>query len=144
MRGRSMVLAASLAVVVAACATGSPPASGIDASTGFPRGVFSKETTASDVGHVRIEWVFDADGRWAEVPIPLDGQPQRAPVVRGRYDVVGDQVTITTDWPPDWGTSTHRWRMDGDALWTVFLESDVAGDAEYFSSIDSQPWRPVR
>lgn len=142
-RGRSMVVAIALAIVVAGCATGTPPAHGIDPSTGFPRGVFRKETTDPEVGHIRIEWVFGDDGRWAELPIPLDGQPQKGAVVRGTYAVDGDLVTIATDWPPGWGTSTHQWRMDGDALWTAFVSSDVDGDAEYFESIDSQPWRPV-
>jgi hypothetical protein len=32
--------------------------------------------------------------------------------------------------------------MDGDVLWTVFLESDVPDDKDWFEALDSQPWTP--
>jgi hypothetical protein len=59
-----------------------------------------------------------------------------------RYSVDGSDVTIATDYPADWGTSRHAWRMDGDVLWTVFLESDVPEDKDWFEALDSQPWTP--
>jgi len=32
--------------------------------------------------------------------------------------------------------------MDGDVLWTVFLESDVPDDKDWFEGLDSRPWTP--
>jgi hypothetical protein len=142
--GRSWsAFAIAVAFGVAACASDSPPSHGTDPASGFPRGVYAKEIDEPELGRIRLEWVFAPDGRWAEVPVPLDGQPQRAPVARGTYRVDGDAVTVAISWPPGWGTSTHRWRLDGDALWTTFVRSDVDGDAAWFGSMDIKPWRPV-
>ncbi len=135
-------IAGILLVAVAACG-GTAPARGSDPATGFPRGVFSKEFDDPESGRVRLDWIFGPDGRWAEVPIPLDGQRQPSPVVRGTYVVEGDTVTIATTWPDGWGTSQHRWRLDGGDLWTVFVASDVPEDADWFAPLDTQPWRPV-
>lgn len=143
-RGRQFVaaLVGCLAIGITACSTETPPSYALDPATGFPTGVFAKEFDDPDLGPMRIEWVFGTDGRWAEIPIALAGQPQRAPVARGTYRVDGDEVTVSTTWPPGWGTSTHRWRLDGDDLWTAFLASDVEADADWFSMLDVQPWRP--
>jgi hypothetical protein len=92
---------------------------------------------------MRLVWTFAADGRWVEVPFALDGQAAPMTPVRGRWSTDGDALTITTDWPPDWGTSTHRWRLDGERLWTVFVSSDVPDDQDWFPQWDSQPWVPV-
>ena len=45
-------------------------------------------------------------------------------------------MTIATEYPPDWGTSRHGWRMDGDLLWTVFMDSDVPDDKDWFEALD--------
>ena len=142
-RGMTLALVSAIAsLALSGCVAASAPPSGRDAATGFPFGVYSKEMTDPDLGRVRLDWIFGPDGRWAEVPIPLDGQPQRSPVVRGTYRVEGDLVTIATTWPPRWGTSEHRWWVDGDDLWTAFRASDVPGDAAWFAGLDSRPWRP--
>ncbi len=132
-----------VAVVLAGCAREAPPGHGHDARTGFPYGVYGKDMDDAELGRIRLEWVFGPDGRWAEVPIALDGQPQLAPVVRGTYTVDGEEVTIATSWPAGWGTSTHRWRLDREDLWTAFVSSDVPGDAGWFATLDQQPWRPL-
>jgi hypothetical protein len=140
---RAAVVALVAGFVIAACVGVTAPPRGTDPASGFPYGAFTKEITDPDLGHVRIDWVFGPDGRYAEVQIPLDGQPQRGPVVRGTYTIAGDTLTIATSWPPDWGTSEHRWRMDGDALWTVFVSSDVPEDTDWFTELDTRPWRPA-
>jgi hypothetical protein len=137
-------LVVASAVLVTGCgasaeATRSPASS---SAAGFPIGAFSKEIADQELGRVRLVWTFGADGRWSEVPIALDGQTLKAPVVRGRYAVDGDSVTIATEYPPDWGTSRHRWRMDRGALWTAFIESDNPGDEDWFASLDTLPWTP--
>jgi hypothetical protein len=130
-------------VLVAACGSSAPPPSdhAVGAS-GFPLGTFSKELSDPELGRVRLVWDFEPDGRYAEIPLALDGQTMKAPTVRGRYTVDGETVMIATDYPPDWGTSRHGWRMDGDVLWTVFLESDVPDDKDWFEALDSRPWTP--
>lgn len=137
-----IVAAMGLAITLAACAESPAPESGMDPTTRFPLGVYSRIIERPETGRMRLDWVFGPDGRWAEIPIALDGQTQSAPVVRGTYRVDGDMLTIATTWPPHWGTSQHRWRMDGDALRTVFVASDIPEDADWFTSMDSTPWRP--
>jgi hypothetical protein len=142
-RAATIALLGATAVLVLACGSAPAPSRGVDPATGFPLGAFSKEFMDPELGRMRIDWVFAADGRWAEVPFPLDGQPQRAPVVRGTYRVDGDALTVATEWPPGWGTSRHRWRLDGDDLWTSFESSDVAADADWFATLDTRPWQPA-
>jgi hypothetical protein len=112
------------------------------AASGFPLGSFAKEVRLPDLGHIRLVWTFEPDGRYAEIPFALDGQTLLAPTVRGTYAVDDGTVTIATDYPPDWGTSRHGWRMDGDRLWTFFMDSDVPDDKDWFEGLDSQPWTP--
>jgi hypothetical protein len=137
-------LAVASALLVTACGSSSdatrPPAA--TSASGFPIGAFSKELRGPELGPVRLVWTFEADGRWAEIPLALEGQTLRAPVVRGHYTVDGDTVTIATEYPPDWGTSRHGWRMDGGDLWTSFIESDIPDDEDWFISLDSRPWTP--
>jgi hypothetical protein len=95
------------------------------------------------LGRVRLVWTFAPDGRWVEVPFALDGQAAPMTPVRGTWTTDGDTLTIATDWPPDSGTSTHHWRLDGDRLWTVFVSSDLAADRDWFPRWDGQPWVPV-
>jgi hypothetical protein len=136
-----MVLA--IGALTAGCAASAPgPSDHPVAPSGFPLGTFSKELNDPELGRVRLVWDFEPDGRYAEIPMALDGQTLKAPTVRGRYSVDGSDVTIATDYPADWGTSRHAWRMDGDVLWTVFLESDVPEDKDWFEALDSQPWTP--
>ncbi len=130
-------------VLVAGCTASAPVASDHPVGpSGFPLGTFSKVRSDPELGRVRFVWDFEPDGRYAEIPLALDGQTLMAPTVRGRYTVDGSTVTIATDYPPDWGTSRHAWRMDGDALWTVFLESDIPDDKDWFEALDSRPWTP--
>jgi hypothetical protein len=130
-------------VLVAACATSAPQSSDHAISpSGFPLGTFSKELSLPELGRVLLVWDFEPDGRYAEVPLALDGQTLRMPTVRGTYAVEGETVTIATEYPPAWGTSRHAWRMDGDALWTVFLDSDNPEDKDWFEPLDSRPWTP--
>jgi hypothetical protein len=113
------------------------------ASSGFPLGTFTKEIRDPFLGRVRLAWTFAGDGRWAEVPEALDGQRLDAPVVRGSFGVTADTLTIATEYPPDWGTSEHTWRLEGRLLWTDFVSSDVDGDADWFAMLDTQPWVPL-
>jgi hypothetical protein len=137
------VMALAAAALVGACASPRVPSSeNPTAASGFPLGAFTKELSDGELGHVRLVWTFEPDGRWAEVPFALEGQTLRAPTVRGRYTVDGATVTIATDFPPDWGTSSHGWRMDGDLLWTSFIESDVPEDKDWYAALDSRPWTP--
>jgi len=130
-------------VLVSGCATPAPTGSDhAIGPSGFPLGTYSKEISDHDLGRVRLVWVFEPDGRYAEVPIALDGQTLKAPTVRGTYSVDGETVTIATDYPPNWGTSRHGWRTDGDRLWTVFIESDVPEDKAWFEGLDGRPWTP--
>jgi hypothetical protein len=130
-------------VLVGGCAASvQAPSDHPISSSGFPLGTFSKELSHPELGRVRLVWDFEPDGRYAEVPFALDGQTLRAPTVRGTYTVDGETVTIATEYPPDWGTSRHAWRLDGDALWTVFLDSDIPEDKDWFEALDSRPWTP--
>jgi hypothetical protein len=129
-------------VLAAGCSAASPSRDHAVGPSGFPLGTFSKELSHPELGRVRLVWDFEPDGRYAEVPLALDGQTLNAPTVRGRYTVDGSTVTIATDFPPDWGTSRHGWRMDGDRLWTFFIESDVPDDKDWFEALDSRPWTP--
>jgi hypothetical protein len=130
-------------VVLAGCTTPKPaPSDHPIGSSGFPLGTFSKELSDPELGRVRLVWDFEPDGRYAEIPFALDGQTLRAPTVRGTYVVEGETLTIATDYPPDWGTSRHGWRMDGDQLWTSFIESDIPDDKDWFEALDSRPWTP--
>ena len=130
-------------ILAASCATARAPSSEHPlGASGFPLGAFAKEVQLPDLGHIRLVWTFEPDGRYAEIPFALDGQTLMAPTIRGRYVVDGETVTIATEYPPDWGTSRHGWRMDGDRLWTFFMDSDVPEDKEWFEGLDSQPWTP--
>ena len=133
----------AVGVLAAACTVSAPaPSDHPIGPSGFPLGTFSKELDHPELGRIRLVWDFEPDGRYAEIPLALDGQTLLAPTVRGRYMVDGSNVTIATDYPPDWGTSHHAWRMDGDVLWTVFIESDVPDDKDWFEALDSRPWTP--
>jgi len=127
------------------CATGTPtgPANGSFApSSGLPLGSFAKELRDPHAGRVRLVWTFEPDGRWAEIPLALDGQAIDLPPIRGTWTADGETVTIATTHPPGIGTSTHRWRRDRDEMWTWFVASDNPEDQEWFENLDSQPWVP--
>jgi hypothetical protein len=72
------------------------------------------QSGAGDAETPGLVWVFEPDGRYAEVPFALDGQTLKAPTVRGSYSDDGEIETLANDYPPNWGTSRHGWRMDGD------------------------------
>jgi hypothetical protein len=138
----AVVLGLGLAVVVTACSATQTPSGHQVTASGFPSGAFAKEVVDPELGRVRLVWRFEPDGRWAEIPLALDGQTLRMPTVRGSWVADAETVTVATDYPPGWGTSTHGWRLDGDRLWTFFKDSDVPDDKEWFESLDSRPWVP--
>lgn len=144
-RSASILGVVALVVCVLATAgatTGVPSGDHALAASGFPLGSFAKELQDPGLGRVRLVWTFEADGRYTEVPFALDGQTLKTPTIRGRYAVDGETVAMATEYPLDWGTSRHGWRMDGDRLWTVFIESDVPEDKDWFEALDSRPWTP--
>ena len=118
-----------------------PPDPSIEAS-GFPVGAYTKQFVEPTFGPSVLAWRFEADGRWAE--IPLEGAPVGARPIRGRFTIEGDELIITTDYPPGFGASRHAWRMDGDNLWTTYLSSDLPEDADWFAMLDPSPWVPLR
>lgn len=133
------------AAIVVGCAAPIPTAGGGGAapvltSSGFPLGSFAKDVQDPDFGRVRLVWTFEDGGRWAEIPFALDGQTIKMPTVRGTYAIDGSAVTLATEFPPDWGTSHHTWRLEGDRLWTSFISSTIDGDADWFRGLDSRPW----
>ncbi|HEV8280629.1 MAG TPA: hypothetical protein VGQ02_02115 [Candidatus Limnocylindrales bacterium] len=139
----STVPAAMLALVLAAAACSSPgsspPPAGIRPD-GFPTGVFSKLFVDPFMGPMRLSWVFEPDGDWAEVPEATAGQTIPTGPARGRYVVDGELVTLEVDHPSAWGWSRHRWRLDGDRLVTTYESSELPEDAGWFAMLDAQPW----
>lgn len=111
------------------------------AASGFPIGTFVKAFVEPTYGPGTLAWTFEADGRWAE--IPLDGAPVGAFPIRGRFTVEGDLLILATDYPPGFGTSRHRWRVDGTSLWTTYQSSDFEEDAGWFALLDPAPWTPL-
>ena len=135
----ALILAAIL--VVAAClgTSATPPPAGIRPD-GFPTGVFSKSFVDPFLGAVRLSWVFEPDGDWAEVPEATAGQTLQTGPARGRYVVDGEVLMIEVDAPSFWGWHRHRWRLDGDRLITSYDASELPEDAEFFAMLDQQPW----
>ena len=141
-RSRSAVLVTILAVVVvvSGCALGdAPPPAGVRPD-GFPTGVFEKTFDDPVLGPMRLSWVFDANGDWAEVPEATAGQTIDTGPARGHYTVEGDLLSITVDSPPSWSDHQHRWKLEGDRLITTFEHSDDPADTEFFAMLDRQPW----
>jgi len=139
---RLPILGTIVAVVLVAtgCAVGDrPPAAGVRPD-GFPTGVFEKTFDDPEFGPMRLSWVFDADGDWAEVPEATSGQRIDTGPARGHYTEDGDLLSITVDSPPAWSDHQHRWQLEGDRLVTTFEGSDDPGDAEFFALLDRQPW----
>ena len=130
---------AVLMLVAGCAASDAPPAAGTRPD-GFPTGVFVKSFADPTLGPIRLSWVFDADGDWAEVPEAIAGQTLLGGPARGRYTVAGDLLSITVDAPSFWGDHQHRWRLDGDRLITTFEDSELPADAEWFAMLDRQPW----
>ena len=150
-RRTSRSIAAGLVVLVlvgasvAGCGAGTrttPPHGGFAPGSGFPLGSFAKELDDPQVGRVRLVWTFEADGRWAEIPLAVDGQSIDIPPIRGTWTADGETVTIATTYPPGIGTSTHGWRLDRDDVWTWLVASDNPDDQEWFQDLDSRPWVP--
>ena len=142
-RKHSAILATLVAIVFAlsGCAAGdAPPQAGVRPD-GFPTGVFYKSIADPDVGPVRLSWVFDADGDWAEVPESTAGRTLPWPVLRGRYQIDGDLVSIAVN-APAFAVASHRhhWELEGDRLITTFVESDHPDDIDWFHMLDRQPW----
>ena len=141
-RTRRVTFAAVLlAIVAAGCGTGeTPPSAGVRAD-GFPTGVFEKSFVDPDFGPIRLYWVFDANGDWAEVPEATAGQrifPDIGPS-RGHYTVDGDLLSIKVDKPIVFDNQ-HHWRLEGDHLTTTYEDSDLPQDADFFAMLDRQPW----
>lgn len=142
-RKHRAILATLVAIVfaVSGCAAGDvPPPTGVRPD-GFPTGVFSKSIMDPEVGPVRLSWVFDADGDWAEVPESTAGRTLPWPVLRGRYEIDGDLLSISVDAPaPTVAYHRHHWELEGDRLITSFVESDNPDDIDWFHMLDEQPW----
>lgn len=146
-RGLGLLLAT---LVMAGCgfvpSDPAPPDSSIAAgiaAAGFPVGTYSKVFEDPPGRRVRLAWTFGPDGRWAEVPTALDGQTLPGGPIRGTYRIDGDRLTIATNYPPDFGTSEHTWRIEGSSLWTTFVSSELEGDQEWFAMLDPMPWVPL-
>jgi hypothetical protein len=140
-RSLTLALVLAAAVAVGGCAAGdAPPPAGVRPD-GFPTGVFGKSFVDPDFGPLRLYWIFDADGDWAEVPEATAGQTiSETGPARGHYTVDGDLVSITVDDPPVWGDHEHRWRLEGDRLITAYEDSEDPNDADFFHMLDEQPW----
>jgi hypothetical protein len=137
------LLASALAAALLAtgCMGGraTPPAAGIRPD-GFPTGVFSKSFDDPELGPVRLSWVFDPSGAWAEVPEAMAGQAFPTGPARGHYVVDGDLVTLEVDYPTFWGWTRHHWRLEGDRLITTYDDSEDPGEAGFFEMLDAQSW----
>ena len=128
------------AVTIVSCAAGeTPPPAGVRPD-GFPTGVFAKTFDDPFFGPMRLSWVFEADGDWAEVPEATAGQSIQTGPARGHYVVEGDLLSITVDAPTFWGDHEHRWRLEGDELITTYEDSELPEDAGWFEMLDRQPW----
>ena len=141
-RSRLAIIVAIVAIVagVAACASvDTPPPAGVRPD-GFPTGVFAKSFVDPQLGPIRVSWVFDAAGDWAEVPEATAGQTLEAGPARGHYTVDGDLLSITVEAPSFFGDHEHRWRLEGDQLITTYEDSELPEDAEWFAMLDRQPW----
>ncbi len=132
-------LLASVVIVAACVAPSSPPPAGTGPG-GFPTGVWAKTYLDPFHGPMRLSWVFEPDGDWAEVPEATAGQTLQTGPARGRYIVDGDLVTLEVDSPVVWGWTRHRWRLDGDRLATTFDDSELPSDRDFFELLDRQPW----
>jgi hypothetical protein len=136
----AVLLVSVMGVVACGDAGATPPPAGVRPD-GFPTGVFAKSFVGPGLGPVRLSWVFESDGDWAEVPEATAGQTLQTGPARGRYIVDGELVTIEVDAPPAWvGWHRHRWRLDGDRLVTTYDSSTNPEDAEFFAMLDRQPW----
>jgi hypothetical protein len=132
-------LAAVLLVVACVGGGSAPPAAGVRPD-GFPTGVFAKSFDDPELGPVRLSWVFDRSGEWAEVPQAIGGQAFPTGPARGRYVIDGDLVTLEVEFPTFWGWTRHHWQLDGDRLITTFDDSEDPGDAGFFEMLDAKPW----
>lgn len=140
----AVMAAVITAGIVAGCAAGdAPPPAGIRPD-GFPTGVFTKSFDDPLLGPIRLAWVFDADGDWAEVPEATAGQTLRSGPARGHYTVNGELLSITVDAPSFWGDHQHRWLLDGDRLITTYEASELPEDREFFAMLDRQAWVRVQ
>jgi hypothetical protein len=139
---RVTILVAALTAVVAVVGcmvSDAPPSAGVR-QDGFPTGVFAKSFVEPEMGPMRLSWVFDANGDWAEVPEATAGQTVNTGPARGHYTVDGDLLSITVDAPAFWGDHQHRWRLEGDRLITTYEDSEFPEDAGWFEMLDRQPW----
>ncbi|MGH3372397.1 MAG: hypothetical protein ACRDPR_20615 [Nocardioidaceae bacterium] len=102
--------------------------------------MFTKAVDDPFLGPLRLYWVFEPDGDWAEVPEATAGQTLLTGPARGRYVVEGELVTIDVDLPTFWGWHRHTWRLDGDRLITRFDDSEMPEDAGFFEVLDAVPW----
>jgi hypothetical protein len=139
--GRVLLAIAASLIVSAGClgTAATPPPAGVRPD-GFPTGVFTKSFDDPMLGPVRLSWVFEADGDWAEVPEATAGQTLQTGPARGRYIVDGELVTIEVDLPTFWGWHRHKWRLDGDRLITMYDDSELPEDEEFFAMLDAQAW----
>ncbi len=144
MRGRSSLTMVLVAVLVGGCAAylGAPPPRGATAD-GFPLGALAKELEHPEFGRFRLIWIFEADGRWAEIPIALDGQRIMLPPVRGTFEIDGTTLTLVPDFPPGWAPTQHTWEMQDGSLQTTFASGTPEDEGWFRSVVDGEPWRPA-
>ena len=106
--------------------------------SGFPLGTFTEGDSRTPIwGACGSSGISEPDGRYAEIQLALDGQPHLAPPSAVATRSTGRHVTIATTGRPTGGRATHAWRIDGDVLWTVFLESDIPDDEDWFEALDT-------
>ena len=107
---------------------------------GFPTGVFEKTFDDPDFGPVRLSWVFEANGDWAEVPEATAGQTTPRPGRRAATTPSTATSCRSRSTSPSSSTHQHHWRLDGDRLITTYDDSDLPEDADFFAMLDRQPW----
>ncbi|MEO6206899.1 MAG: hypothetical protein ABIP77_02945 [Candidatus Limnocylindrales bacterium] len=144
MRGRGAIATVLVTFLAIGCSGlfGSPAPRGAT-DEGFLLGAVAKDLEHPVFGRFRLIWIFAGDGRWAEVPVALDGQTIRIPAVRGTFVLDGQKLTLTPDFPPGLAPSDHAWRVEDDTLRTTFA-SGAPEDEDWFRSVvDGAPWRRV-
>lgn len=144
MRGRGVTAVFLVIALVCGCAGvfGSPAPR--DATVeGFPLGAVAKDLEDPAFGRFRLIWIFQGDGRWAEVPVALDGQTLPLRPVRGTFVLDGTTLTLAPDFPPGLAPSRHAWEVTAASLRTTFASGAPEDEDWFLSVVDGAPWRPV-
>ncbi len=144
MHGRGTMAMVLVAVLASGCTGlfGSPAPRGATVE-GFPLGAVAKDLEHPGLGRFRLIWIFKGDGRWAEVPVALDGQTLRLPPLRGTFVLDGATLTLKPDFPPGMTPSNHAWQVEGATLRTTFAAGAPEDEDWFLSVVDGAAWRPV-